>query len=603
MQTKFTAVAEKLTTIKSGLAEAISAKGVETAPNAPFSTMIDNIGSITGGESESKPEPLPEAEEWVKPHDWTDIEEEPLEAGEVRMLICDAFGKEGNVVRLYKRASSTKVQATVEWGDGTIDEVDATSSTIDLIHNYEEDGMPCDRGYTTYVVKIKIVNPSTAPSSISNYRSGATSTIHKYSNLLWIYGDMQYLTDVKYLTVHPTLYGFSVLMERANLLNTYNVTTFSYLFYNCYSVKSIPQLDTSKATSMLSTFCNSNSLQVIPPLNTSNVTSMNSMFYNCRSLLYIPEIDTSKATSFVSLFEGCSLIKSVPKLNTSKVTNMNKMFYNCSSLKSICELDTSNVTNMDYMFYGCSSLKEIPAMNTSKVTSMNWIFYGCGSLIKLPYLDTNKVTNGTYMFNGCSSLEEIPLIDTSNMKSVNCIFAKCISLKKVHALNTSNCTDFTSMFDGCYSLQNIPPFDTSNATKMTSIFDECTSLKETPPIDTRKATGSYTYNYNHFYGCTSLFKINTVILSKDIKLEVTTSAYKMPLKEVNVDYDRDNPPAFTQTTPIKINYTQMSAEALNKLMEQLPPGNGKTLDLKYNPGSTTCDPTIATAKNWTVLVK
>lgn len=37
-------------------------------------------------------------------------------------------------------------------------------------------------------------------------------------------------------------------------------------------------------------------------------------------------------------------------------------------------------------------------------------------------------------------------------------------------------------------------------------------------------------------------------------------------------------------------------------MTQLPDGNGKTLDLKYNPGSATCDPSIATAKNWTVLV-
>lgn len=602
MQTKFTEIANKLTTIKSGLAEAISAKGVETAPNAPFSTMISNIGNITSGGGSEEPLPTPEIKEWVKPHDWPDIESEPLEAGEIRVLMGDYLGKEGNVVQVYKATGATSIKATVDWGDGTIEEIDSTSTSTYITHDYVDGGTPCDRGYNTYVVKIKFKEPDQSPSRLILYRSGATSSMSRHTNLLWVYGDMQYLSELSNFTCHPSLYGYSIMLERGNLINTSHVEKMSYLFYNCNMLQSVPQLDTSSVTMMASMFSGCNMIQVIPDLNTSKATSMNSLFKGCRSLLRIPNIDTSNVSTLYSMFEDCHLITTIPEIVTNNVTNMNSMFKGCYSLQSIPNLVTDKVTNMSYMFEGCGSLRSIPVLNTSKVTDMSWMFDGCSSLRKIPALDTSNITSATYLFRGCSSLTELPDLNTSKIKNMNYMFGNCSSLEKAPNMDFSAATDISSMFRGCSSLLSVPAIDTSNVTKINELFYECYSLLETPPIDTTKCIGSY-YNYNHFYSCPNLLKIGTVTLSKDIEIAIGNYLAKPPVAEISVAYNELDPPAFSKTVPIKLNYTQLSAEALNRLMEQLPDGNGKTLDLKYNPGSATCDPSIATAKNWTVLVK
>jgi surface protein len=55
---------------------------------------------------------------------------------------------------------------------------------------------------------------------------------------------------------------------------------------NCYSLVSIPRLDTSSVTNMGSMFTNSWSLVSIPQLDTSSVTNMGSMFNGCSSLTH-----------------------------------------------------------------------------------------------------------------------------------------------------------------------------------------------------------------------------------------------------------------------------------------------------------------------------
>ena len=87
------------------------------------------------------------------------------------------------------------------------------------------------------------------------------------------------------------------------LIGINNVKDMSYMFYNCSSLSSLP--DISK-------------------WNTSNVNNMSSMFYNCSSLSSLPDIS---------------------KWNISNVNNMSYMFSRCSSLLSIPEIskwDTSN---------------------------------------------------------------------------------------------------------------------------------------------------------------------------------------------------------------------------------------------------------------------
>ena len=192
-------------------------------------------------------------------------------------------------------------------------------------------------------------------------------------------------------SAYRLFYKCSLLKFVGNLTGTESVTNMSSMFYNCSSLTSGPQMDTSK------------------------VTNMGSMFYGCKSLTSIPQMDTSKVTNMYSMFTNCSSLTSIPQMDTSKVTNMGSMFSVCSSLTSIPQMDTSKVTNMGSMFNGCSSLTSIPQMDTSSVPDMSSMFSGCKSLTSIPQMDTSSVTDMGYMFLYCFSLTSIPLLDCSSI--------------------------------------------------------------------------------------------------------------------------------------------------------------------------------------------
>ena len=106
------------------------------------------------------------------------------------------------------------------------------------------------------------------------------------------------------------------------------------------------------------------SITGIKYLNTSEVTSMSWMFYNCSKLtsLDLRHFDTSKVDYMVNMFAGCESLESLDlsNFNTSDVTNMQGMFNSCSNLQTIYVGDgwsTAAVKYSDEMFLGCSSLK------------------------------------------------------------------------------------------------------------------------------------------------------------------------------------------------------------------------------------------------------
>ena len=166
------------------------------------------------------------------------------------------------------------------------------------------------------------------------------------------------------------------------------VANMTQMFYNCYSLTAIPQLDTSA------------------------VTNMTQMFQGCSSLTAIPQLDTSAVTNMVGMFQGCSSLTAIPQMDTSAVTNMGNLFRNCYSLTAIPHLDISAVANMVGMFQGCYSLTAIPQLDTSAVTNMSYMFYSCNSLTAIPQLDTSAVTNMKQVFYNCSSLTSITLDNT-----------------------------------------------------------------------------------------------------------------------------------------------------------------------------------------------
>jgi hypothetical protein len=217
------------------------------------------------------------------------------------------------------------------------------------------------------------------------------------------------------------------------------------------------------------------------------------------------------------------------------------MFNYCSSLQSIPQLNTSSGTNFGAMFNTCYSLQSIPQLDTSSGTDFEGMFSGCYSLQSIPQLNTSSGTSFNNMFNTCYSLQSIPQLDTSSGTSFSGMFNYCYSLQSISLLDTSSGTNFASMFGTCYSLQSIPQLNTSSGTNFTGMFSNCYSL-------------------------------------------------------ANVDA------IFPNNRSISFASCALGPNALNEIYTNLPVASGTpTITVTSNWGTTGDDPTIATAKGWTVV--
>ncbi len=158
-------------------------------------------------------------------------------------------------------------------------------------------------------------------------------------------------------------------LEQAQLISSNGITSFAYMFNNCYSLQSVPSFNTAAATSMNSMFNGCYALQTVPLFNTASVTSMSNMFVNCYALQTIPALTTTAVTSsanFSSMFSSCySLAKilagnfrftfSVASCKLSE-TALNEIYTNLPTVTSQTITVTGN--------YGTTS--DNPAIATAK---------------------------------------------------------------------------------------------------------------------------------------------------------------------------------------------------------------------------------------------
>ena len=225
-----------------------------------------------------------------------------------------------------------------------------------------------------------------------------------YSTAYWFY-DCVYLTTI----------------NNISNLNTSNVKDMSYMFYNCYFLRSLDlsSFDTSNVKDMSYMFgdCNLLTSIDISSFDTSNVIDMSGMFYWCDSLTSpdLSSFDTSNVIDMSGMFYCCQSLTSIDLsgFNTSNVINMSDMFSSCYTLTSLnlSDFNTENVTDMSEMFMNCFSLTslEVSGFNTSNVIDMYGMFWSCDSLtsLNLSGWNTGSVTTMDKMFANCESLTTI----------------------------------------------------------------------------------------------------------------------------------------------------------------------------------------------------
>jgi hypothetical protein len=88
------------------------------------------------------------------------------------------------------------------------------------------------------------------------------------------------------------------------------------------------------------------------------------MFDGCYSLTTIPQLDTSSGTNFGRMFAGCASLTTIPQLDTSDGTSFANMFDGCYSL-----------TKADFSGYDFSS-----APNMAAFTGSNTYLDGGGKI-------------------------------------------------------------------------------------------------------------------------------------------------------------------------------------------------------------------------------
>ena len=349
------------------------------------------------------------------------------------------------------------------------------------------------------------------------------------------------------------------------LFNTASVKTMSSMFNSCYKLTSVPLFNTAAVTNMSAMFGYCYSLTSVPLFNAAAVTDISIMFRDCYSLTSVPPFNTAAATNMSNMFTNCFSLTSVSLFNTAAATNMSNMFSSCYVLTSVPLFNTAAVTNMSGMFSNCYVLTSVPVFNTTAVTNMSSMFANCQALTSVPLLNTSKVTAMSGMFSGCFSLTSVPLFNTAAVTNMSNMFNSCISLTSVPLFNTAAVTNMSSMFVACYALTSVPLFNTAAVTNISSMFTNCYSLTSVNLSSANGATSSSAYS-NMFSTCPSLSKIKTV-------------NFKYTFSVASCD---------------------LSAAALNELYTNLATVTGQTITVTGNHGTDADDPTIATAKGWTV---
>lgn len=185
-----------------------------------------------------------------------------------------------------------------------------------------------------------------------------------------------------------------------------------------------------------------------------------------------------------------------------------------------------------------SLLEQAKLENIGGTTSLLGLFYACSSLVSLYIKKTVNITTTFSMFAYCYALQTVPFFDTSNV------------------------TTTTSMFFRCFILSKLPLFDMSKVTTASSMLNSCTLLQSISALNLT----SVTTTTDMFLGCSSVYKASFINMKETFS----------------------------------IANCKLSATALNEIYTNLATVVGKTITVTGNYGTATDDPTIATAKGWTV---
>ena len=552
---------------KSAIKDAIIAKGVSVPVGTPFRDYATKIGSITTGSTGSET-----ADEWVRPTEWLALPDNVDGVQKVSILNA-VFDTDSEFVAFTINLSSGIANYIVDWGDGTTDII-LQNKQAEHKYDYNNINLNSDTvtnyGYKQCVITITPQTSNITGIVLNSYHSSiGNSTIY---DLTTGFLDIR----INALSCTAVLLGLAgsyvrhTMLEQC-LIGELAVTLLNNLFYDCYVLQSVSIKDTSNVTNFSSMHYNNYALQKMPVYTfRSEGVNVDNMFNSCYALreTYPIGITPSINGAMTNMFGNCKSMKYIDLTINSNINyGLSQTFFSCLSLENIklTQTGTGKINDLSYAFTS-TRLKESPIMDTSLCISFISAFQSCDRLTKLHEYDYSSAVNLYGMLNGCYSLKSVPNFNiTSRCINLNYLCYNCWSLEKAPTFSdSSRVTDTASMLQYCKSITTIPSYIFGNITgDFTYTFSNMDSLKVMPNI----TVGSvYTANSN--------ILINNYSLKRML----------MPLR-------------FT----FSVANAKMSATALNEMYSILPIVTGQTVTVTGNYGTKSDDPTIATAKGWTVI--
>lgn len=430
------------------------------------------------------------------------------------------------------------------------------------------------------------------------------------------------------------------LKKVPGILNTGNVTSFSVLFAECYSLEEVPNLDMSSGTYLTYMFQSCYSLVRVPDYVMPVADNTEAMFLGCIALQRLPNFNLSTVTYAPSMFQSCWSIESVPEYDFASLTNMSNMFYDCRALRKVNGFkNTGNNQYLNGTFKECYNLKTIPLFDTSAVIEAQTTFQNCYALTTVPLFNFANLQNAYCMFQACRTLESVPLFNFSKVTNFGGIFDNCWNLLSIPAYNTSNGVQFNSFASNCYRLESFPMIDTSKGTDFTymvtasrnlksfpaintsngvnlyRMFESCQGIKQFPVLDFTSAT-NIEYMFYDTFALTLPNMTNTSGVDRIHRFCYSTMLHELPAWDVSGVTSDDN--MYFDGTKKRLSYSGLyggryqayykdnllSANSLNTIFTNLGTAAADSNKLIYignNPGSNTCNTTIATNKGWTIV--
>jgi hypothetical protein len=471
-----------------------------------------------------------------------------------------------------------------------------------------------------------------------HYYAGSSRLTNSFNDLEQIY--------IGFNKVKNWYYRFFRCQQLKNIarLEVFSAICTDSMFEGCNSLRKIKNLVVSEVESASKMFYECKSL-TYAHFTEFNVCYSYSVFEYCRSLRYIKVDDFSKTIYAEYMFNKCVGLQYADLVDCGRLQTTYEMFYDAYSLITVNMTNLVSLKYAKWMFEECYGLEYVDLSSTSALLNSENMFEYNYSL-KTVKIDISKVIAARYMFERCHKLVELDL-DFSNAVELSGVIQRCRSLtsanfitsnrlraiaynydaSRLETFNISNLVntafyfyfDFgegygtDSMYSGCYLLKNFPE----------SVPVSPGTFNQTPIADTAMADISRSINLQGaFYGCWNLKTITftTEDLSPDLEnIEAIFTACQSLQEIPALDFSETNVTnanyAFAECSSLvrsqvtglgashSYAYGKLSAAALNEIFTNLPTVFSKSIEVYGNPGVNQLeyDPTIATAKGWTVI--